>query len=84
MSLNDLCWRCKEELKNIEGYDLGLIVKRLHCHHEPKEELECACKRYKIDTISAWVYYIKEPSSSITQIALTNNFCPECGRKLDE
>jgi len=72
MSYNDLCWKCKEALKHVEGYDLQLIIKHLHCHrhHEPKKKSECWCDR-------------KHSSCGIVDgISTALNFCPQCGKDL--
>ena len=84
--MTDLCWKCKRELEeyygcNIEKIDYPL-ARNAHCHHEPKEKKECWCQTPKNNRSQATRVF--EDSEGRYKWFPVSNFCPECGRKLNE
>jgi hypothetical protein len=69
MSLEDFCYKCREERDRIRGG--WTILPGDHCHHQPREEpTQCWCKKNAKLRVYDGLDYI------------TPLFCFQCGRKL--
>jgi hypothetical protein len=70
-----LCWKCGENLKNVEGYDLRQIVKHLHCHHnEPEEKPKEKCWCHDFAFLNSFKYPV---------VIEDFKYCPKCGKCLN-
>jgi hypothetical protein len=81
MGKEELCWKCKKWLDKKYGGSVYYPPYQ-HCHHEPKEKLECWwCKDYK-DLIMTfpieWVIRI----SRLIGLNKENPKCPICNSEL--
>jgi hypothetical protein len=74
MSEEDLCWKCKEEMKGF------VIFQNVHCHHEPEEKKKCWCMQPESKRVPTKIPIGVDFSNVIEWRDV--KFCPECGRKL--
>lgn len=69
MAESELCWECRDWMKNSHL----LKDPYLHCHHDPKEKPKCWCERHS-HFLGDYTLHENEKLILI--------FCPQCGKKL--
>ena len=71
--MSDLCWKCREEYKERM---LGDPASYYHCHHEPKEKVECWCRQVRP------MGEFDQVRSTLLSYNIGLQYCPQCGREL--
>ena len=84
-----LCKKCKSQAINTYGYQRieDHVLPWVHCHHGEKAKDKCWCSYSESDrAISSVVYENTDYRfpRSILYHSTKANYCPDCGRRLEE